>query len=69
MDESELRIDVWRHAQVGSEVRVRVTHLPSSLSAEATGQGEFRMRQAALTALGIALAHNAKLAEIDSATR
>ena len=64
MDESELRIDVYRHAQVGPDVSVRITHLPTGLTAEATGQGRIRMTEAARTALEIALAANAKGAQI-----
>ncbi len=64
MDVRDLRVDVYRHAQFGADVQVRVTHLPTGLTASAAGQGQWRVRQAALVALKIALKHNAKLAEI-----
>jgi protein subunit release factor A len=64
MDESELRVDVWRQAVSSPEVRVRVTHLPTGLTAEATGEGEQRMRQVALTAMEAALTANARGAAI-----
>jgi protein subunit release factor A len=57
MHESELRIDVWRQA-------IRVTHIATGLTAEATGEGESRMREVALTAVQAALTANAKLSEI-----
>jgi len=60
MDESELRIDVYRHAQVGGETHVRVIHLPTGLTAEATGEGVWRTRETALIALEAALTANAK---------
>jgi protein subunit release factor A len=64
MHESELRIDVWRQAIEAPTVRVRVTHIATGLTAEATGEGESRMREVALTAVQAALTANAKLSEI-----
>lgn len=45
-------------------MRVRVTHIATGLTAEATGEGESRMREVALTAVQAALTANAKLSEI-----
>lgn len=63
MDETELRIDVWR---AGPHVGVRVTHLPSGRSVQVTadGVGEFRLRQIARSALETLLTLDAKLAAL-----
>ncbi len=48
MSEQDLLFQVERTGRI---VRVRITHVPSGASAEAVGQGEFRIRAAALREL------------------
>jgi len=62
VDETELRIDVTRQANFVPTSAVRVTHLPTGLTAEAVGTGELQVRRKALTDMEAALAETAKLA-------